>query len=155
MHLVGRSQHICRGIMQEMDMKNRACLCFQMRCSLCQTLLSPNSQKFEDRTLDAWNPAKVRKSWGSSTEEARTGVRHEPQQPKFYESWKQVKLNDDNERRIVAVHRTPRPKAIPFTSWKWASVRAPRSQNALVCESPLKAARQPARGLATIPVLKL
>ena len=40
-------------------------------------------------------------------EEARTGVKHEPQQPKFSESWKQVKVGDDNERRIVAVHKGP------------------------------------------------
>ena len=49
-------------------------------------------------------------------EEARTGVRLEPQQHKFNESWKEVKLGDDNERRIVAVHKDPRPNTNPSTS---------------------------------------
>lgn len=38
-----------------------------------------------------------------AAEEARTGIHYEPEQPVFQETWKQVRVGDDNERKVIAV----------------------------------------------------
>lgn len=46
-----------------------------------------------------------RQNAARAAEEARTGISHEPQQPLFNVTWKQVKLGENNERRLMAVHK--------------------------------------------------
>ena len=74
-------------------------------------------------------------------EEARTGIRHELQLPIMNETWRQVKINDqENQRRVVGVEK---PAKVPRTANKIARNNSPSPTSNSVQESAIAEAGHP------------